>query len=230
MQVLEPVQLYGITADTIQEIYERSLKELRARIFFLDASYLYTFHLDDFVEVKKFNILGRYEPQANVAWHGYLERWYQDQTVTIGGRTFKPMQIERSFDRVTNEGMEMVANFITGSGTASAFDCRGIGDGDVDEPSLADLGLDHVVDVINVNETPEGGSLTRNGSTIISVGNHSKDTETPDSNQFTECAMYDDTKASVRRCFDHSVFDDPVEHTQGVDAPGSTTIVYMCSG
>lgn len=229
-QELQPVQLYGVTQDQLQEIYDNALRQFKTRVFFLDASYLYTFHLDDFEYVRKFNILGRYEPQANVEWHRCLERWYQDQTVTIGGHTFKPIQISRSLDRVVNEGMEMIANFIVGNGTASAFDVRGIGDGDIDVPSLADTNLEHKIDLINVNETPEGGSLTRNGITIYSVGNHSKDIETPDNNEFTECGMFDDIVESRMRMFDHSVFDDPIEHTQGVDAPGSTTVVYMCSG
>ena len=227
---LQPAQLYGVTKNELQEIYDNALREFKTRVFFLDASYLYTFHLDDFEYVRKFNILGRYDVRANVEWHKCLERWYQDQTVTIGGKTFKPIQISRTLDRVVNEGMEMLANFIIGSGTASAFNVRGIGDGDIDEPSLADTDLEHGIDYINVNETPEGGSLTRHGTTIYSVGNHSKEVETPDNNEFTECSMHDDLNASRRRIFDHSVFDDPVEHTQGVNAPGSTTVVYMCSG
>jgi hypothetical protein len=28
---------------------------------------------------------------------------------------------------------------------------------------------------------------------------------------------------------DHSAFTDPIPHTQNADAPGSTTIIYMCS-
>src|SRR6187397_2447686 len=143
MQSLEPVQLYGVTKQQIQDIYDSALREYMTRIFYLDASYLYTFHLDDFEYVRKFNILGRYDVRANIQWHKCLERWYQDQTVTIGGKTFKPIQISRTLDRVVNEGMEMLANFIIGSGTASAFNVRGIGDGDIDEPSLADTDLEH---------------------------------------------------------------------------------------
>lgn len=230
MQQLQPAELYGVTKSDLQEIYNDALREYKTRVFFLDASYLYTFHLDDFEHVRKFNILARYDQRVNPQWHKCLERWYQDQTVTIGGHTFKPIQISRTLDRVVNEGMEMLANFIIGSGTASAFDVRGIGDGVITEPSLADLDLEHGIDYINVNETPEGGSLTRDGTTIYSVGNHSKDVETPANGVFTECSMHDDIVAARRRMFDHSVFDDPVEHTQGVNSPGSTTVVYMCSG
>jgi hypothetical protein len=221
--------LYGVTKDDLQQVYDNALREYKTRVFFLDASYLYTFHLDDFVEVRKFNLLARYDPTVNPIWHQCLERWYQDQTVTIGGRTLKPIQISRTLDRVVNEGMERIAGFVCGIVGVNAFECRGLGDGDIDEPSLADEDLEHLIDIINVNTTPEGGSLTQAGTTIYSVGNHSKDTETPDNNEFTECAMYDDI-GSGRHMFDHSTFDDPVEHTQGVDSPGSTTIVYMCSG
>src|SRR6186713_2247630 len=110
MQQLQPAELYGVTKNDLQEIYDNALREFKTRVFFLDASYLYTFHLDDFEYVRKFNILGRY-------------------------------------------------------------DVRGIGDGDIDEPSLADTDLEHRIDLINVNETPEGGSLSRHGTTIYSVGN-----------------------------------------------------------
>src|SRR6188474_2632964 len=148
MQQMEPLQLYGVTQDQLQQIYDNAVREFKTRVFFLDASYFYTFHLDDFEYVKKFNILGRYEPQANVEWHRCLERWYQDQTVTIGGHTFKPIKISRSLDRVVNEGMEMLAACVTG-GESAIFDVRGIGDGDITEVSLADTGLANIIDVIN---------------------------------------------------------------------------------
>ena len=229
MQQLQAAELYGVTKNDLQDIYDNALREFKTRVFFLDASYLYTFHLDDFEHVRKFNILGRYDVKANLDWHKCLERWYQDQTVTIGGHTFKPIQISRTLDRVVNEGMEMLAACVTG-GESAIFDVRGIGDGDITEVSLADTGLANIIDVINVNETPEGGSLSRYGTTIMSIGNHSKDVETPANGVFTECGMYDDISAARRRLFDHSVFPDPIEHTQGVNSPGSTTIVYMCSG
>ena len=227
---MQPAELYGVTKDDLQSIYDNALREFKTRVFFLDASYLYTFHLDDFEYVRKFNILGRYDVKANLDWHKCLERWYQDQTVTIGGKTFKPIQISRSLDRVVNEGMEMLANFVIGSGSARAFKIRGIGDGAIDTPSLADTDLSNRIDLIDVTETPEGGSLSKYGTTIMSIGNHSKDIETPANGEFTECGMFDDINVSRMRMFDHSVFADPVEHTQGVNSPGSTTIVYMCSG
>ena len=223
-------QLSGISLNELQILYDKGTKQHRNTLFFLDASYMYTFHLDDFEYVKKFNILGRYEPKVNPEWHRILERWYQDQTVTLGGRTLKPIQIVRSVDRVVNEGMEIIAGAIVGQGTISAVDCRALGDGDIDEPSLGDSSLEHQVDIINVNETPEGGSLSRDGTTIYSVGNHAKTTETPDDEEFTECGMFDDLNSSKNKMFDHSVFEDPLEHIQNVDAPGSTTVIYICSG
>ena len=225
---LEPVQLYGVTPAMIQEIYENSLREFRTRVFFLDASYMYTFHLDDFETVRKFNILGRYDVKANIEWHKCLERWYQDQTVTIADRTFKPIKISRSLDRVVNDGMQMIAGCLIGEGD-SIFEYRALGDGAVDEVSLSDTRLVHEVDIINVNETPEGGSLSRDGTTVYSVGNHSKETETPVNQLFTECAMFDGDNIN-RNTLDISNFDDPIPHIQNNDAPGSSTIIYMCSG
>jgi len=227
---MQVAQLYGVTQDQLQTIYENALREHRARVFFLDASYMYNFHLDDFNTVRKFNILGRYDVKANIEWHKCLERWYQDQTVTIADRTFKPIKIVRTLDRVVNEGMIQIANAICGLGTVSIFDWRVIGDGDIDEASLADTILSHEVDRINVNETPEGGSLSRDGTTVYSVGNHSKETETPDNGEFTECGMVSDSDTAKDKMLDHSVFDDPIQHIQNVDSPGSTTVIYMCSG
>lgn len=228
MQKLEPVQLSGVTKDQIQAIYDEALREYKTRIFYLDASYLYTFHLDDFEHVKKFNKLARYEPQSNIAWHGYLERWYQDQTVTIGGHTFKPIKISRSLDRVVNAGMEMIAGCITGE-ESSIFNFRALGDGTTPEVSLADEDMFNQVDIIDVTDAPEGGSLTRDGTTIYSVGNHAKSVPTPANSEFTESGMFDSDTAN-KIMLDHSIFDDPIPHTQNADSPGSTTIIYMCSG
>ena len=229
MQKLEPVELYGVTKNQLQEIYDNALREYKTRVFFLDASYMYTFHLDDFENVRKFNILGRYDKRANIEWHRCLERWYQDQTVTLGGKTFKPIKISRSLDRVVNDGMEMLAGCIVGEGDA-IFNFRGIGDGDISQVSLDAHDMTNAIDVIDVNNAPEGGSLTRDGTTVYSVGNHSKSVATPANNEFTQCAMYDDDNELTRTMFDLSIFPDPIPHTQNVDAPGSTTIVYMCSG
>lgn len=233
MQKLEPVQLYGVTKQQIQEIYDNALREYKTRIFYLDASYMYTFHLDDFEIVRKFNILGRYDKRANIEWHRCLERWYQDQTVTLGDRVFKPIKISRSLDRVVNSGMEMIAGCLIGE-SSSVFNFRAIGDGDVptdqEDVSLADTDMYNQIDIIDVNTAPEGGSLSKDGSTIYSVGNHSKTVPTPTDNLFTECGMFDSDDEEDRNMLDHSGFPDPVPHTQNVDAPGSTTIIYMCSG
>jgi hypothetical protein len=225
------VELLGITKDDIQAIFEKTLKEFKqakTRIIYLDASYMYTFHLDDFAEVRKFNILGRYDINAVKQWHVCLERWCNDQTVTLGGKTIKPIAISRSFDRVVNEGLELLAGALTGNDSA-IFNFRGIGDGAADEASPSDLGLSNLVDIIDVNDDPDGGSLSRDGSTIYSVGNHAKEVVTPANGVFTECGMFDDDDATTRRILDHSVFGTPIPHTQNADAPGSTTIIYMCS-
>jgi len=256
---MQVARLYGVTQDQLQTIYDNALREHRSRVFFLDASYMYNFHLDDFDTVRKFNILGRYyslhlrELEYKIVlgqkinpieyeqalednskycneWHKCLERWYQDQTVTIADRTFKPIKIVRTLDRVVNEGMVQIANAICGLGTVSIFDWRVIGDGDIDSPSLADTTLSNEVDRINVNETPEGGSLSRDGTTIYSVGNHSKETETPNNGEFTECGIVSESSTTNDKMLDHSVFDDPIQHIQNVDSPGSTTVIYMCSG
>ena len=231
---MQEVELLGITKQDIQDILQQALKdfkESKTRIIYLDASYLYTFHLDDFQYIRKLNLLVKRDPSLVREWHKLLERWYNDQTVRDNnGYSIKPIKISRSFDRVVNQGLEMLAGFVTGTGSPSIFDCRGIGDGDIDEASPSDIRLNNLIDMINVNDNPDGGSLSRDGSTIYSIGNHSKAIPTPANGVFTECGMFDDVDENVARMLEHSAFSDPVPHTQNADAPGSTTVIYMCSG
>jgi hypothetical protein len=226
---MQQVQLSGITKEDIQNILnEAAHNSSTPQVITIGVAYMYTFHLDDFEQVRKFNILGRYDQNAVLEWHTCLERWINDQTVTLGNKTFKPIAISRNFKRVTNEGMEMLAQAIVGS-SGSIFEYRSIGDGTASAPTPGDRILGNEIDRINVNETPEGGSLTRDGSTVYSVGNHEKGVPTPDDNEFTECGMHDTDDPDTDLMFDHSIFDDPIPHTQNEDAPGSTTVIYQCS-
>ncbi len=229
----QEVELLGITKNDIQDIFQETLKnfkEAKTRIIYLDASYLYTFHLDDFQYIRKLNLLTRYHHFLAKEWHRMLERWYQDQTVVdFYGRPIKPIKISRTFDRVTNEGMGMVAANVTGTSTDHSFEYRTIGDGTITEATPSDIILVNEVDRINVNDTPEGGSLSRDGTTIYSIGNHSKTIPTPANGEFTECGMHSTDSDLTDLMFDHSVFAEPIEHTQNADAPGSTTVIYMCS-
>ena len=227
MQISE-AQILGITKNDIQEIFTKTLsdfKQCKTRIIYLDASYLYNFHLDDFESVRKFNLLGRYDIKAVREWHNCLERWFSDQTVTLGGQIIKPIQIERTFDRVVNEGMESLARTITGS-DADNYDYRAIGTG-VGQALPSDKTLITELNRIDVFDSPDGGSLSADGSTIYSIGNHPKSVPSGD---ITECGMFSDTLESGHDLmFDHSMFATPVTHTQNADAIGSTTVVYMCS-
>ena len=221
------VELSGITKNDIQEIFTNTLrdfKQCKTRVIYLDASYLYNFHLDDFEQVKKFNILGRYDVNAVLEWHRCLERWLNDQSVTLGGACLKPIQIQRTFDRVVNEGMESLARTITGS-DADNYDYRAIGIG-IGEALPSDKTLISELNRIDVFDSPDGGSLSADGSTIYSIGNHPKSVE---SASITECGMFSNNLPSNDLMFEHSIFETPVTHVQNADAVGSTTVVYMCS-
>ena len=225
MQLSTVIQ--GITKEDIQAIFTdtlRNFKESKTRIIYLDASYLYNFHLDDFEHVKKFNILGRYDIKAVLEWHKYLERWFSDQTVTLGNQVIKPIQIERTFDRVVNEGMESLARTITGS-DADNYDYRAIGIGE-GEALPSDQTLISELNRIDVFDSPDGGSLSADGSTIYSIGNHPKSVESAD---ITECGMLSNALPSNDLMFEHSMFQTPITHVMNADAVGSTTVVYMCS-
>ncbi len=232
INMLDQVQIFGITKDDIQEIFQKVIDENKPRfpkLVFLDANYLYTFHLNDFVEVRKLTLLTRYDHTLAIEWHRLLERWYQDQTVHINDKLIKPIKISRSFDRIVNEGMEIIASAICQSGGIPAFPYRTIGDGVVGDPTPSDRILVNECDRIDVNVTPEGGSLSRDGTTVYSIGNHSKTVPTPANEEFTECGMHNTDDVNTDKMLDHSVFDDPVPHVQNADAPGSTTVIYMCS-
>jgi len=229
-------ELLGITNQDIQEIFERAIDNSKSKnpsLMFLDASYLYTFDLADSTEIRKMNLLIRYGSVPAIEWHRLCERWYQDQTVRNSfGRILKPIKISRTLDRVTNQGMQMIATLLVGSGGDSlttGFNFRGIGDGAAAEASPASTELANLVDMIDVNNAPEGGSLSRDGTTIYSVGNHSKSVPTPANGEFTECGMFDSDDETQWNMLDHSVFETPIPHTQNADAPGSTTVIYMCS-
>lgn len=227
MQIQEPI-LYGITKNDIQDVFENALREFKqskTRVIYLDASYIYNFHLDDFDTVKKFNLLGRYDIQAVKHWHVCLERWLQDQTVILGERTIKPIQIVRTFDRIVNEGMEDIAGCIVGV-ASPGYPFRMIGDGVVTKVTPSDKIMANEIDRINVNETPEGGSLSRDGSTIYSIGNHAKSLASAD---VTECGMASSDSPETDIMLDHSLFEDAIVHTQNADAVGSSTVIYQCS-
>jgi len=255
------IELLGISKNQLQEIYDNAIRNSKSSnpsIMFLDASYIYTFHLDDAPEITKMNKLIRYQQQKvnklarekkqytiefEIAqaenhevlthWHSLLERWYNDQTVRNSfNRILKPLAISRSLDRVTNQGMESIAIGVVGEGgdtSTTVYNFRSIGDGAVTDASPADTEPSNVVDVIDVNNAPEGGSLSRDGTTIYSIGNHAKTVATPANGVFTECGMHNTDDTDNWLMFDHSIFDDPIPHTQNADAPGSSTIIYMCS-
>ena len=122
----------------------------------------------------------------------------------------------------------MLAQAVVGT-TGSLFKYRSLGDGDVSEISPSDTTLVSEVDRIDVTTGSDGGSISRDGTTIYSIGNHSKSVSTPDNNLFTECGMHNASTSASDKMFDHSAFEDPIPHTQNADAPGSTTIIYMCS-
>ena len=254
----QEVELLGITRNDIQEIFTKTLrdfKQSKTRVIYLDASYLYNFHLDEFPEVRKFNLLGRYYSEKLKAlervpkqarndlwkkdykiaktdnkkylneWHICLERWYADQTVILGGNKIKPIQIERSFDRMVNEGMKEIAEFLAGGGSGG-FVYRMIGDGDFEQPLPSDFILANEINRINVLDNPDGGSLSNDGSTVYSIGNHPKSVASTD---VTECGIADTDRVETDIMLDHSKFEDPVTHVQNADAIGSTTVIYMCS-
>jgi hypothetical protein len=238
MQVLEPVQLYGITRDDIQKIVEETIKQSKTRstIIYLDTSYLYTFHLRDMIHICKFTRLinesvfvenGVWHSPKAMEWHRILERWHEDQTVILFGKPVKPIQISRTMDRVPNEGLINIANSFTGR-DFNPMKWHAIGTGadagDVPSPSATQLVTEQ--SRIDVTEDPEGGSLSTEGSTIFVVGNHSISTASGD---YTETGIFDAEHTDHDNMGDYSIFPDEISHNSNQNAIGSTTVIYQCS-
>lgn len=219
------VQLYGITHEDIQEIFEKVVKEHKSRFVYVDASYLYNFHLDDFETVRKICHLTRYSKRAVLEWHQMLERWLQDQTVTLGCRQIKPIQIQRSFDRIVNEAMEDIAGCLIGMDIIP-FKYHAIGTGLVSEALPSDKAMVNQISRIDVTTDPNGGTLSKEGSTIYIIGNHPKTVEQGD---VSESGIFNSMSTTNDRMLDHSVFETPISHLINQDIPGSTTVIWQCS-
>ena len=219
----------GISANDIQLIFQQtveSLTDTKFRVVSFDASYLYNFDLSDFNWVRKLNLLGRYDKRHVIEWHRYLERWYNDQTVRNDfDRQIKPDQLVRQLDKVVNEGLEMMAGSITGE-ESSIFKYSAIGDADdLTTPKAGDTQLGNEISRIDVTETAEGGSLSRDGSVIYIIGNHPSSIA---STTITESGVFDTNSSTTDRMLDHSVFSPGIDHNQFERAPGFTTVIYMC--
>jgi len=222
------VQLYSITKEDVQRVFEKVIAEHKPRLprnIYLDLNYLYNFHLDDAETIRKFCILGRYDLKAVLQWHQYCERWWADMTVVIDGRQIKPIKISQSLDRVVNEGMEQTALSWTGVGIAG-FKFHAIGDGVVSEVLPSDKILVNELDRVDVTSDTNGGSVSRDGSTLYVIGNHPA--STPQGNM-SETGVFDDEDTTLDKMLDHSIFPDEIEHLLNQDLPGSTTIVWQCS-
>jgi hypothetical protein len=222
------VQLYGITKEEIQRIFEEVIAQHKMvpRWIYVDCSYLYNFDLTDFEYVRKFNLLCRYDLNAVLEWHQMLEKWMCDQSCIIGGRKIKPIKIARSFDRVVNEAMEDVAKFFTGSGTIAPYKFHAIGSGVFGEALPADKAMVNQISRIDVTTDPNGGGMTRDGSTIYIIGNHPKSIAGGD---MTELGAFNSNSTANDRMLDHSMFITPITHLINQDVAGGTIVVWQCS-
>lgn len=234
-QVLEPVQLYGVTKDDIQQIVWDTVKafveEMKAlpRIIHFDTSYLYSFDVVDFEYVKRFNLLGRHDKRYVLEWHVNLERWGADQTVHLFGKPVKPTKLVRALDRVPNEGLIHIAGSYTGV-DFNVMRWHGVGIGadpqNAPTPSPAATGLIIETSRINVDNSLDGGSLSQEGSTIYVVANHPKGIQSGD---YTETGVFDGEHEEHDKMGDYSIFPSSVRHDADQNVIGSTTVIYQCS-
>jgi hypothetical protein len=200
---------------------------MKSKIMWFDASYLYTFDLTDFPYIRHFNMMVRHERIHIFEWHRMLERWMQDQTVIIFGRAIQPTQISRTFDRVPNEGLINIANSFTGR-DFNPMNWHAIGTGAIagTTPSPSATALVTQQSRINVQDNPDGGSLSTEGSTVYVVGNHPISTAT---GSYTETGIFDAEHTEHDNMGDYSIFPDEIDHASNQNAIGSTTVIYQCS-
>ncbi len=217
------IVLNGLTPNNIREILQ-DIKGKGNTALGLDVNYLYNFDKSDMDHISKICKLGRYNFSNVLDWHKKLERWYDDQTVRNDfAREIKPIQLVRNFDKVVNEGLEMIAQTMLG-GSGSVFKYHAIGEGEVSDALPSDTQLVDQLSRIDVTKVADGGSLSREGSTVYIIGNH------PDSiksTEITETGVFDN-QTTPDKMLDHSIFDPPIFHDQYEDSAGSTTIIYMC--
>lgn len=256
MQRLETLQrIYPKQFDKyLQSIFEETLQQLPQRpqssLLYFDMNYLYTFDVADIPYIRKFtdiirissilvkegNQYVRRNPKA-IEWMDYLERWCQGETVNLWDKQIKPIQIERTMDRVVAEFMIRIASAMAGFGDFAPMKFHAIGDGAEagTTPSPSDTALVSELDRIDVTSQVGGGGITVDGSTFMCIGNH--DVFSP-SGDLTEMGMFDaelpatgeeEEQIIDDRMGDHSIFPDEVEHISGSDAPGGTIVVYQCS-
>lgn len=232
--MLESVLFSGISQDDIQRLFEEAVKPYaqkgKVSAIWLDATYAYTFAKDDVSYMAKLCKLGRYNFADVVEWHRLNERWFQDQTVRDDrGMIFEPMKIVRSFDKIPNEGLVKMSRAYVGLGDDTSFNWHAWGKGvGLVRAFASDTIMSDEVERIDVFDTPAGGSLSLDGTTIYAVGNHTIDMPGEGEN-LTETGLFNVEDKTVDVMGDHSILPDGIPHTQGEDAPGSTTIIFPCS-
>lgn len=243
MQVLEPVQLSGVTVADIQKIIENTISDFVKRnkslpkIIYFDTSYLYTFTLEDWEYIKTFTRLineavyqdeqGVWHSPLAIQWHRFLEQWVQDKYVILQGKPIKPIKITRTLDRVPNEGLINLANAYTGR-DFNVMKWHAIGTGAIagTDPDPGATALVTQQSRIDVTDSPDGGSLSTEGSTIFVVGNHPISTAT---GSYTETGLFDSENTANDSMGDYSIFPDEIDHASNQNAIGSTTVIYQCS-
>lgn len=162
------------------------------------------------------------------SWHQKLQRLYNDQTVYLGnGHHLEPdVKPKLKLDKVTNQGLEVVAPRIIGqSDSAASFTYMSCGTSTT-AASASDLALG--AEIARVNMRNEGGSVQANKATIYFNGFFPKATVTGD---ISEAGIFDSPDTSNDNIFLRTVLPDAdvIEHVQNADAPNISIIVYLCA-
>jgi len=162
------------------------------------------------------------------SWHRKLQRLYNDQTVYLGdGHHLEPdVKPRLKLDKVTNQGLEVVApRILGGSSESSGFLYMACGTGTT-TASASDLAL--ATEIARINMRNEGGSATANKATLYFNGFFPKSTVTGD---IAEAGIFDSGDTANDNIFLRTVLPtaDKISHVQNADAPNISIIVYLCA-
>jgi len=151
-----------------------------------------------------------------------------DQTVYLGdGHHLEPdVKPRLKLDKVTNQGLEVVApRILGGSSESSGFLYMACGTGTT-TASASDLAL--ATEIARINMRNEGGSATANKATLYFNGFFPKSTVTGD---IAEAGIFDSGDTANDNIFLRTVLPDAdkISHVQNADAPNISIIVYLCA-
>jgi uncharacterized Rossmann fold enzyme len=106
------------------------------------------------------------------------------------------------------------------------FQFHALGSGVLTETLPSDKTMVNQISRIDVTVDPNGGSMSRDGSTIYIIGNHPKSIA---QGNLTEVGIFNSANTAIDRMLDHSIFPTAIPHLINQDVAGATVVIWQCS-